>query len=213
MRLFAFKIEKKNPVVISFRLNRRVSMNMVGVLGISQDNFEHPERLDSVIQAFENNEENKDAAFFDFLDLYGFGYTTTVRMLKDLKDFLETMNNTIEKKIKHLEQKLIIAEILEERGRQIEKFGIQNYPILDPMLLHRDGIRMCVEYEIPSEKRAKQKLEIQLERNKLTYMHVLIEEVSEACECGSDVQSLKTELIQCAAVIIGMLESLERNGR
>jgi len=111
----------------------------------------------------------------------------------------------------------IIQEIKEERERQDKKWGQQNHPILDQFLLNREGSctpqRMCDEYEIPSEERAKQLCEVWHERGKGSFMHILIEEISEAVSCLSNTKSLRKELIQCGAVIVAMIESLDRNGK
>lgn len=107
----------------------------------------------------------------------------------------------------------IIQEIKAERMYQEGKWGQQNHPILDPMLTNRGGERMCEEYEIPSENRAKQMCDIHAKRKDLTYMHILIEEVSEVASSGNDIELLRKELIQVAAVTIAMIESLDRNGK
>lgn len=107
----------------------------------------------------------------------------------------------------------ILEEIQQERTRQDEKWGVQNHPILDPLLLKRSGERMCEEYEIPSENRARQLVEIHAKRGDLTYMHILMEEISEAASCGTDTTELRKELIQSAAVLVAMIESLDRNGQ
>jgi hypothetical protein len=109
--------------------------------------------------------------------------------------------------------KTIYDEIQEEEARQLEKWGEQNHPILDPELVERSPERMCVEYDIPSEVRAKQVVELHDARGDLTYMHILIEEVSEAASCGTDAVALRQELIQVVAVGISMIKSLDRNGR
>lgn len=70
---------------------------------------------------------------------------------------------------------------------------------------------MCEEYEIPSETRAKTKCEIAFEKGEGTYMHVLVEELSEACSCGNNIQALRAELIQVAAVTVAMIECIDRN--
>ncbi len=101
----------------------------------------------------------------------------------------------------------IIQELKAERLFQDGKWGVQNRPILDPILLHRDAKRMTDEYEIPSEERAKSMVEIHAHRGDLTYMHILVEEVSEAASCGSNAENLRK------AVIIAMIECLDRNGR
>lgn len=104
----------------------------------------------------------------------------------------------------------IFDEIKKEREKQEEKWGEQNHPILDPLLIDRDGQRMCEEYEIPSENRARQLVEIHAMRGDLTFMHVLIEEISEAASCGGDMDKLRKELIQSAAVLVAMIESIDR---
>lgn len=107
----------------------------------------------------------------------------------------------------------IFNEIKAEREKQELKWGEQNHPILDPKLLHRSPQRMCEGYEIPSESRARNLCEINHSRGTGTYMHILIEEISEAASCGSNNENLRKELIQCAAVLVAMIESLDRNGK
>jgi len=107
----------------------------------------------------------------------------------------------------------IFNEIREERTRQNEKFGEQNYPILDQMLLDRDSQRMCDEYEIPNENRARYMVETHNKRGDLTWMHILMEEVSEVASCGRDTEALRKELVQVASVVVAMIESLDRNNR
>jgi len=107
----------------------------------------------------------------------------------------------------------ILEQIKNERIKQDAKWGQQNHPILDPMLLHRGRQRMCEEYEIPTEERAKFLCETNANRGSVTYMHILIEEISEAASCGVNTNELRKELVQGAAVMVAMIESLDRNGR
>lgn len=107
----------------------------------------------------------------------------------------------------------LIKEIIAERTRQDYLWGEQNHPILDQALIGRKPSRMCEEYEIPSESRAKMMYNISVQEKNTTYMHILIEEVSEAASCGSNITELRKELIQVAAVAIAMIESLDRNGK
>lgn len=107
----------------------------------------------------------------------------------------------------------ILEEIKAERIKQDTKWGVQNHPILDPILIGRSPERMCLEYEIPCEERAKYMTDTHSQRGDVTYMHILIEEISEVASCGSSVENLREELIQSAAVIVAMIESLDRNGR
>ncbi len=107
----------------------------------------------------------------------------------------------------------IFNEIRKERAKQEAKWGEQNHPILDPILIEKSGQSMCKSYEIPSEDRARKMVETCAEQGNLTFMHILIEEISEAVSCGSNIDELRTELIQSASVLVAMIESLDRNGR
>ena len=107
----------------------------------------------------------------------------------------------------------ILDEVYVERNNQDKKWGEQNHPILDQSLINRHPITMCQEYEIPSEEKAKSKVEIHDKRGDLTYFDILIEEISEAASCGNNNVELRKELIQCAAVLVAMVESLDRNGK
>lgn len=107
----------------------------------------------------------------------------------------------------------ILEEIKQERQKQDLKWGQQNHPVLDPILINRDPVRMCEEYEIPSENRAKQMCDMQAKGGRCTWMHILVEEISEAASCGPETERLRVELIQAAAVIVATIESLDRNGQ
>lgn len=107
----------------------------------------------------------------------------------------------------------ILNEIKKERTKQDLKWGIQNHPILDHTLIDRDPTRMCEEYEIPTENRAKQLCEINAKRGTLTFMHILVEEISEAASCKNNIDALRKELIQVAAVAVAMVDSLDRNNK
>lgn len=107
----------------------------------------------------------------------------------------------------------ILKELVGERERQDAKFGEQNYPTLDPKLIQRSPQRMCEEYEIPTEERAKQLVEIHAKRGDLTWMHILVEEVSEVASSMDDIDKLRKELIQVAAVSIAMIESIDKNSK
>lgn len=115
-------------------------------------------------------------------------------------------------KVEPKPKKSIWGEIKDERRKQDKKWGQQNHPILCNVLLDSEPRRMCSEYEIPSENRAKALVEIHAKRKSLTFMHILIEEISEAASCQRDTKKLREELIQSGAVIVAMIESLDRNG-
>lgn len=108
----------------------------------------------------------------------------------------------------------IIKSILDERERQEQKWGTQHHPSFDQTLLNREGgctpRRMCEEYEIPSEPRAKFLCEEAFRKNQVTWAHIFIEEVSEVIgTCNQDKEVTKKELIQTAAVIFAWLEDLD----
>lgn len=107
----------------------------------------------------------------------------------------------------------ILNEIKVERQRQEAKWGQQNHPILHQFEDDHYKDLVCIAYGIPTEEQAKQMVEIASEHNNLSYMQILIEEVSEAASCQKDIVSLRKELIQVAAVTVAMIESLDRNGR
>lgn len=110
------------------------------------------------------------------------------------------------------------AEIREERERQDEKWGQQNHPSVDPVLLGREGgctpQRMAEEYEIPTATRARGLCQLAAERGQLTWAHILIEEVAEAIEAATsgDEDDTREELIQAEAVIRAWREYLDRSG-
>ncbi len=106
----------------------------------------------------------------------------------------------------------IFKEIRQERQRQNLKWGEQNHPVLDPVLINRGADRMCQEFEIPTEARAKQLCDLNAFRGTCTWMHILVEEISEVASCQSP-DDLREELIQAASVIVATIESLDRNGR
>ena len=73
----------------------------------------------------------------------------------------------------------------------------------------RHGARMCEEYEIPSETRAKQICETMHDRGEMTWGHIAVEELSEVISAKNDDERRK-ELIQLAAVTIAWIESIDR---
>jgi hypothetical protein len=120
---------------------------------------------------------------------------------------LETYSGSVEEDI--------TEEIILERANGVLKFGEQeDVPSFDQTLLTRDGgctvERMAEEYEIPTERRAKQLIGFAVRKNELTWAHILIEEVCEAIgACNGSVEDLRTELIQVAAVAMGWIEMLD----
>ena len=108
----------------------------------------------------------------------------------------------------------ILEEIRIERTKQDQKWGEQNHPCLDQVLLNRKGgctpMRMCEEYEIPSEGRAKKKCDIAFKNGTGTYAHIAIEEMSEVVSAFS-IEKRREELIQLAAVCVAWIEKIDRD--
>lgn len=86
---------------------------------------------------------------------------------------------------------------MDERRRQDEQWGEQNYP---------DGT--SEHYLVPSESMRKAADAAALS-NTLTWKHILLEEVYEAI-AKTDERKLKKELIQVAAVTAAWVEAINR---
>lgn len=110
----------------------------------------------------------------------------------------------------------ILQEIVNERIRQDQKWGKQNHPSVDVVLENRDGgctpERMCEEFEIPSEDRARQMCEIHAKRKDLTWTHIVVEELSEAVSCKNDAER-RQELVQLAACVVAWIENIDEKNK
>ena len=110
--------------------------------------------------------------------------------------------------------KKIFIEIIDERLRQDEKWGQQDIPCLDEVLLKRKGgctTQVMTEiYEIPTENRAKQICDINFKRGSGTFAHIAIEEMCEVVS-AFDIHERRKELIQLAAVCVAWLEKIDRD--
>ena len=103
----------------------------------------------------------------------------------------------------------ILQEISRERNKQDEKWKEQNHPIVDNSYVS-DG--MSLRYGLPSEKRVKELYDSLSKRGELTWGDIVVEELVEAL-CAPNKELMREELIQCAAVVVAMIESLDRNGK
>ncbi len=100
-----------------------------------------------------------------------------------------------------MEADKIELEIRKERERQDKKWGEQNHP---------DGTsRKHDEFYAECAKSECQEL---AKKGRCTWRDILYEEVREAF-AESDSEKLKTELIQCAAVIKQWIECIERRAK
>lgn len=108
----------------------------------------------------------------------------------------------------------IFYEIEGERGNQDKKWGQQDHPSLDRVLLDRPGScnpeRMAEHYEIPSENRGKFLCDNSFHWKQGTYAHILIEELCEVVACLDDEVAMREELVQLAAVAVAWIECIDR---
>lgn len=109
----------------------------------------------------------------------------------------------------------VLDEVRSERVRQDARWGEQNHPDFDPVLLGRPGgcapERMAEEYGVLSESQAKRFCEAAFSSGHGTYAHILTEEVAEVIgTCNGTKTDLRTELIQVAAVAVAWVEKLDR---
>lgn len=91
----------------------------------------------------------------------------------------------------------IAQEIFNERKAQHKKWGEQNHP---------DGTSADWAPKADFHKR---ECNIATEEGKLTWRHILREEVYEAF-AEADVDTLRAELIQIAAVTVAWIEAIDR---
>lgn len=122
----------------------------------------------------------------------------------------------------------VLEDVRAERERQEIKWGQQNHPDVDQVLMNRPSVtdengriwpggcspqRMAEHYEIPTAGRAKFLCQNAGQTTGDTYAHILIEEVAEAIEAATLGAGLREELIQVAAVAVAWVEKLDRQAR
>ena len=104
----------------------------------------------------------------------------------------------------------VIYDVTAEIDRQKEIWGEQNHPSVDPIIVGRGSQRMCEEYEIPTEVRAKFMCQEAERKGQLTWAHIAVEELSEAVSAETE-EDRREELVQLAAVIVNWIDSIDRN--
>jgi hypothetical protein len=113
----------------------------------------------------------------------------------------------------------ILDEIGVERRAQDDKWGEQNHPDVDTVLMSRPGgcrpERMAEHYAIPSATHARTTCDGRHHRGDGTFADILIEEVAEAIEAAVLLgeEGLRAELIQVAAVAAAWVECIDRRAR
>ncbi len=118
-------------------------------------------------------------------------------------------------------QRAAVDAVLMERARQEMRWGEQNHPIAPP----RDGgLRWRYENEIgntalarlglPTEKVARVACEEAAKAGRVTYGHILVEEVAEmvyaAAIHGDASDEARAEAVQVAAVALAIVERIDR---
>lgn len=93
----------------------------------------------------------------------------------------------------------VFEELAAERARQDAKWGPQNHPGVDPF----------VDYGIPTADVARTACETAAKQRSVTWGHILVEELAEALEAGSEA-ALRRELVQVAAVAVAWIECIDR---
>lgn len=109
-------------------------------------------------------------------------------------------------------QEKILEEIARERRRQDEKWGIQSHPSFDCLMTHRrdNSVEECLArgYGIPTPSTARDNCEYAANTGRLSWLHIVVEEISETLEAKNDSE-LRIELIQAAAVLVAWAEDLD----
>lgn len=98
----------------------------------------------------------------------------------------------------------VLVDVADELVAQNEKWGEQNHPDYahDPLFRHMDGSRV------------KERVEGAVQRGKLSWSHILLEEVAEALDealWGNETE-LRNELVQVAAVAAQWVLAIDRRG-
>lgn len=111
----------------------------------------------------------------------------------------------------HYKRQLLLNRVAQEMQRQLDKWGEQNHPstygydVLDSVAhpTADDAKFMC------------DSITTGMEEGVLSWTDIFLEEVLEAREeaVGGNNEALIEELIQCAAVALSWVQSIQRNGR
>lgn len=119
----------------------------------------------------------------------------------------------------YLKIREVLSEVAQERQRQHDKWGEQNYPDAEPTILraalHPEdrARRIASDLEIPTEIRGRQNCQRAFAGGRGSFATVLVEEVSEAAGAIGDDDKLREELIQIAAVAVCWVEAIDRRNK
>lgn len=106
----------------------------------------------------------------------------------------------------------VLVDVHDERERQDRKFGRdRNHP------LAYSGFRgrpqdLCAAYGLPSAQDAQARCDAAMKAGRVTYGHILVEEVCEVFEAAAegDMVAVRKELVQVVAVGVAAIEALDR---
>ena len=138
--------------------------------------------------------------------------TTTGRLL--LLESIELLINRLEST-----REQILTRITNERERQDNKHGEQydlesvSFDLCRGVMTVHDVVRLVfVAHGLPSEETARTLCDVATSEGKLTYAHIVVEELSEAVAAfavGNEEHGIK-ELVETAASVVKWIEVLER---
>jgi hypothetical protein len=104
----------------------------------------------------------------------------------------------------------VCGQIVDERGRQHQKWGEQNHP---------DAVAFANQFTplprlVASSLDARMVCDKRHEKGHGSWLDILIEEVAEAADEAyeGNVEALRTELVQVAAVAVAWVEAIDRRG-
>lgn len=109
-----------------------------------------------------------------------------------------------------------VLDVLAERTRQDAKWGEQNHPDGDPVLLGREGgvtpRRLAEEHGISTGAQARRHCQIAASRGQVSWLDILAEEIGEANDevALGNTAALRDELVQSAAVLVAWDGAIHR---
>jgi hypothetical protein len=105
----------------------------------------------------------------------------------------------------------VVADVLGERVKQTEKWGVQRHPNVHPESKPGTAFDACFFSLLPSEEEIKKECEINRQDGELNWATIATEELVEAVSATTKEQ-MRAELVQAAAVIFAWIESLDASG-
>jgi hypothetical protein len=103
----------------------------------------------------------------------------------------------------------LLVEVGNEMDRQVSKWGVQNHPSYEGL----DVFELYFEVDAALAKRICDTRMAGWETDPVSWTDIFLEEVMEALEeaRGHNLTALREELIQCAAVALSWVDSIDRN--